>query len=532
MADQVWWGWGREDAHAPLPEPVAAALSAELGALREPRGPVALEEVALPGSRLDAGVADRLGRSARVRTDRAARVGHAAGRSYPDLVRLRRGDGSPAPDAVVVPGRAQDVGVVLEACAAAGVAVVPFGGGTSVVGGVEPLAGPFGAVVALDLRGLGGEPRIDERSLTAVLGAGLSLPQAEERLAAWGLTLGHFPQSFEFATVGGCVATRSAGQASTGYGRIDELVRGLTLVAPAARVELGPRPRSAAGPELRELLVGSEGAFGVITAAALSVRPRPEVRRYEGWAFRSFAEGAEALRVLEQSGAAPDVARLSDEEETRATLMQASGHAAQLLGRYLGLRGRACLAILGWEGERADVSRERARTAALARRWGGAPLGAAPGRAWERARYHGPYLRDALLDRGLLVETLETATQWSSLGALHRSVRAALRAALGDASLVLCHLSHLYASGASLYFTWLAQVPEGAELERWREAKAAASQAIVAEGATITHHHAVGRDHVPYLEAEIGPAGMALLRAAKAELDPAGIMNPGKLLPA
>jgi alkyldihydroxyacetonephosphate synthase len=276
----------------------------------------------------------------------------------------------------------------------------------------------------------------------------------------------------------------------------------------------------------------------VICDATLRVRPVPEVRRYEGWSFRSFAEGREAFRVMEQADAAPDVARLSDEEETRLALAFSSGvgGAAETARRaYMRMRGHegGCLAIAGFEGEEEDVERRRLRAGALLRAGGGVRLGRRPGEAWLRGRYAGPYLRDELLDRGLLIDTLETATCWSGLEALYYAVGEALRRSLTDAGtppLVMCHVSHLYRSGASLYFTFLARQSD-APLEQWRAAKSAASEAIVANGGTITHHHAVGRDHAEWMRAEVGEMGLALIRAAKERLDPAGIMNPGKLLP-
>ncbi|MGH2782061.1 MAG: FAD-binding oxidoreductase, partial [Thermoleophilaceae bacterium] len=353
-----------------------------------------------------------------------------------------------------------------------------------------------------------------------------------------GLTLGHFPQSFEYSTVGGWVATRSAGQASSGYGRIDDLVEGVRLVAPAGELSGRALPASAAGPDLRELVVGSEGVLGVICEATLRVRPLPRARRYEGWSFRSFAEGREAFRVMEQADAAPDVARLSDEEGTRLSLVLAgTGGAAQRAGRaYLRMRGYegGCMAIVGYEGEEDSVERRRLRTGALLRAGGGLRLGRRPGEAWLRSRFAAPYLRDELLDRGVLVDTLETATGWSNLDALYRAVGDALRESLavrGTPALAMCHVSHLYRSGASLYFTFLARQEPDAPLEQWRAAKSAASEAIVAAGGTITHHHAVGRDHVPWMRAEVGELGLDLIRAAKERLDPAGIMNPGKVLP-
>jgi alkyldihydroxyacetonephosphate synthase len=506
------------------------------------REPVALDAVRLPEPRLPHAVAEQLASivgARHVMAQPEARVAHAAGRSYPDLVRLRAGDALSAPDAVVLPGDAAEVAELLRCCSDAHVAVVPFGGGTSVVGGVEPLSEGFAGVVSLDLRRLDRVVAVDTVSLTATLEAGLSGPAAERALGERGLTLGHHPQSFEFSSVGGWVATRSAGQASTGFGRVDRLVEGLRCVTPAGELVCRVLPASAAGPDLRALVVGSEGVLGVICEATLRVRPRPSASRYEGWSFASFAQGCEAFRVMEQAGCAPDVARLSDEEETRFSLAMAGAEeslAGRLGGAYLRMRGHSggCLAVLGFEGDEDSVERRRLRSAALLRAGGGVALGRRVGGAWRRSRYAGPYLRDELLSQGVMVETLETACPWSGLAALHEAVGSALRGALverGTPALVACHVSHLYPSGASLYFTFLARQETEAPLDQWRAAKRAASEAIMGAGGTITHHHAVGRDHVPWMRAEVGELGVDLLRAAKERLDPAGIMNPGKLLP-
>jgi alkyldihydroxyacetonephosphate synthase len=536
-----WWGWG-EDGHAvPLPDAAATLLREELGADPEARrSPVPFEQVTLPDSALPAPARERLAAAVgaeHVRDGREERVAHAVGRSYPDLVRIRSGDASSAPDAIVLPGSAEQVAAVLAACAEQRVAVTPFGGGTSVVGGVEPVREGMSACISLDLSRLATTVEVDRTSLTARLDAGLFGPEAERRLGAEGVTLGHFPQSFEYSTVGGWVATRSAGQASTGYGRIDELVEGVRCIAPAGEVTTRALPASAAGPSVRELLVGSEGVLGVICEATVRVRPAPAARRYEGWSFRSFAEGCAAFRVMEQAGAAADVSRLSDEHETRLSMAMAStGSRKERLGRrYLRMRGHegGCVAILGFEGDEEDVERRRRRTSALLRAGGGLLLGRRPGEAWLRSRYAAPYLRDELLDRRVMVETLETATSWANLESLHDAVGNALRSALGGRGtppLVMCHVSHLYPSGASLYFTFLARQEDDA-LTQWGAAKKAASDAIVAGGGTITHHHAVGRDHRPWMRAEVGELGIELIRAAKERLDPAGIMNPGKLLP-
>jgi alkyldihydroxyacetonephosphate synthase len=525
-----WWGWG-EDRHAGSVSDAALAwLEGELGTLDAPRGAVALEEVRLEDPRLPAVVRERFGAIAR--DDRAARVVHARGKSYPDLVRQRAGDCTGAPDAVLTPRDHDEVRAVLEACAGAGVAVVPFGGGTSVVGGLEPLRGGFDALVSLDLGALDALESLDERSQVAVVGGGMRAVELEAALGERGFTLGHYPQSYEYVTIGGCAATRSAGQASTGYGRIDELVVGARLAAPAGDLDLRAQPASAAGPELRRVVVGSEGVLGAITRVAVRVRPAPEITRYEGWMFPGFGAGAEALRRLEQGGASPDVARLSDEVETRLGLGMSGlrGVRAAALQAYLRTRGVAggSLAIVGWAGPDEPVRVRREAAVEALRDAGGVALGQPAGRAWVRSRFQGPYVRDELMDRGVLVETLETATTWAQLFTLYRAVGDALR---DHAPLVACHISHLYPTGASLYFTFMARARRGEELAQWAQVKGAACEAIVAAGATITHHHAVGHDHARYVGAEVGDTGVAALRALKRELDPAGIMNPGKLLP-
>jgi alkyldihydroxyacetonephosphate synthase len=536
-----WWGWGVDGHDGALPKAAIALLRDELGAGgTHVASPVALDRIELPRPRLGTEQRARLVAAVggeHVRDDRLARIAHAAGRSYPDLVRLRAGRGLTAPDAVVYPADADEVGAVLAVCAQEAIAVVPFGGGTSVVGGVEPLRGPLAAAVSLDLARIGGLRALDIRSQLATFAAGTTGPEVERLLGAHGLTLGHFPQSFEFSTVGGWAATRSAGQSSTGYGRIDELVVALRAVTPSGELASLPVPASAAGPDLRDLLLGSEGVLGVITEVTLRVRPRPRAQRYDAYSLPGFAAGTEALRALEQSGAAPDVARLSDAQETRLSLVLAAHPAAvRLLRAYIRGRGQraGCMTILGFDGDPAQVARRRARARAILRRHGAISLGPAPGAAWARGRFHGAYVRDELLRRGVLVDTLETATTWTALRELHRDIGAALRGALerrGTPAVVMCHVSHLYPTGASLYFTFLARQQAGAELEQWRAAKAAASEVISSAGATITHHHAVGRDHAPWLAGEIGELGVAALRAVKERVDPAGIMNPGKLLP-
>jgi alkyldihydroxyacetonephosphate synthase len=538
--EQKFWGWGEPGAGPALPDHAAGELRERLGVSGEVvSSPVALAEVRLRAPVLAAGLRAALEGAVgaeHVREDREVRVLRAAGKSYLDLLAQRAGECEDAPDVVVAPASHEQAAAVLRACAEHGAAVIPFGGGTSVVGGVAPLRGRFETAVCLDLGRLDAVLDMDERSRLARVGAGLRLPELDHALASHGLRLGHVPQSYEWATVGGCAATRSAGQSSTGFGRFEDLVAAVRCATPAGELATLGAPASAAGPDLRALVLGSEGVLGVITELVLRVRPVAPERRYEAWMLRSFDAGCDALRALAQAEVAPDVARLSDEDETRTTFAFAgeAGIARRVSGAALrALRYRpGCLLIAGWEGDAADIARRRAPAVRVLRSADALPLGRGPGEAWGGARFAGPHLRDALLDRGVLVETLETAATWSGLGALHASVRDALEAALrATAAIVGCHASHLYPDGASLYFTVLARQDPDDPAGQWNAAKRAAGDAIAAAGATITHHHAVGRDHARWLEPEIGALGVELLRGAKLVCDPTGIMNPGKLLP-
>lgn len=515
MGEMVHAGWGDPARRRGLPPAAVRWLAAHVGQ-GATSTPVPLQEVVVPASRLSGADLQQLQAICSVAVDDQTRALHAAGRSYQDLVSLRGGSFA-APDAVVLPASADQVAALLRTCAELDIAVVPFGGGTSVVGGVAPLAGRKRAVVALDLRQLDALLAVSEHDLTAVLEPGLRGPAAEALLNARGYTLGHFPQSYECATIGGYAATRSAGQASTGYGRFDANVLGMTVQTPAGPLVLGRGAATAAGPSLLQLMVGSEGAFGVITSVTMRIRPVPTVTKYDAYLVRSWSDGIEQLRRLEQGGVVPTVARLSDLEETRVSLQLSAPGLVKRLGS-----GR-CLMVLGWEGTAASVRSRRRACSVKGVRLPGA------GDTWEHGRYNGPYLRDDLMDAGFLVETLETSASWSRLLTVHSEVRAALTAALGSC-VVMCHVSHLYSQGASLYFTVFAAASDD-PCAQWQVAKAAACDALVRTGATITHHHAVGADHRPWMADEIGPLGVSVLRAVKVALDPTGILNPGKLIP-
>lgn len=552
VGDMAWNAWGDPAQARELDATQRQLLIDTLGVTvpappRADRSAAVLPPAALP-EKAHTALAGVVGPE-HVRTDDATRLLHLGGKSTPDLLRRRAGDAAQAPDAVLTPGGHDEVQAVLEVCAEHRVAVVPFGGGTSVVGGVEPLRAGFPAVVSLDLRRLDALLDLDEESGTATLQAGLRTPEAEELLGAEGWTLGHFPQSYEYATIGGYAATRSAGQSSAGHGRFDAMVTALKAATPRGTLELGRAPASAAGPDLRQLLLGSEGAFGVLTEVTVRIRRAPAEQRDEAWTFPSFAAGTAAVRELAQRGALPTAIRISDETETFVNAVIAGATAPE-----------GCLSVVSHEGTGAEIARSVEAVHGVLTAHGGTRLGApsapstpsappssgAPSSsatpsgtadaaaAWRRSRFSGPYLRDTLLDTGVLAETLETAASWSALPALRASVTEALTDSLGGdgpAPVILCHLSHAYPTGASLYFTVAADAGED-PLPRWWAAKRAAGDAVAAAGASITHHHAVGTDHRDWMEAEVGPLGVEMLAAVKRTLDPAGIMNPGKLIPA
>ncbi|WP_375002649.1 FAD-binding oxidoreductase [Aeromicrobium sp. CTD01-1L150] len=518
--------WGDPTMAGELPESTRDLVEIALGIQETP----AVGEVSLPPSRLQPGLLDELAQllgAEHVLTDDEQRRLRTRGKSTPDLLKARAGDLSDAPDAVVRPGSHADVENLISFAVRHHVALVPFGGGTCVTGGLAARREGYAGLLSVDLVRLKALRDVDRRSMTAVLEPGLRGPEAEALLAEHGLVLGHYPQSFEYASIGGFAATRSSGQASAGYGRFDAMVVGLTVATPQGTLDLGSSPANAAGPDLRQLVLGSEGTFGIITAVRVRVKELPAEKVYEAWQFGSFAKGADAMRHLAQNNLMPTVLRLSDEAETALNLASQSDVGGEA--------NSGCLMIVGHEGP-ADASAtgsvvgRRALVADALTRLGGVSLGEERGTAWAEGRFHAPYLRDSLLDVGVLAETLETATFWADRERVYTAVRDALTHELGEQTIVLCHISHVYETGCSLYFT-VATGQDEDPLGRWAAAKAAASQAMIDAGATITHHHAVGTDHLPWFAQEIGPVGVSILRSVKDGLDPTGVLNPGVMIP-
>lgn len=516
------WGWGRED-EQPTADQLRAAAAVAVERLgfgsREPAVPVALSDVVLPAPRLAPGA----GLQEICAVDDHARARHAYGSSYRDVVRGFAGRFEHPPDVVAFPRDEAQLRDVLHWALDAGAAVIPYGGGTSVVGGVETDVGDeFAATVTIDTGRMDRVLEVDRSSLSARIQAGAAGPTIEAQLRDYGLTLRHFPQSFQYATLGGMIATRAAGHFATLQTHIDDLVQSVRALTPAGVWESRRLPGSGAGPSPDRLLLGSEGTLGVITEAWVRVRPRPRFRCGAAVSFPAFAAGVGAVRELSQSGLHPANCRLIDGDEARLT------------GAVDDLDVRALL-VLGFESPAFETDTALARALECCSDHGGNRLpdrdGAAHG--WREAFLRAPHLRDLLVAIGVLSETFETAVTWDRFEALHDAViertTAAVREVCG-AGTVTCRLTHVYPDGAAPYYTVLAPARAGQELTQWAQIKQAAADAILAAGGTITHHHAVGRDHRQWYDRQRPEPFAAALRAAKAALDPAGALNPGVLI--
>ena len=526
-----WWGWGWDDAHldaaerATLRTQVAALLGTELD---EDREPVALDAVVLPSPRVRppgalAAICD---------SSDAARVTHALGRSFVDTVRAFRGEIEHPPDAVLRARHEADVVAALEWCSHANVAAVPFGGGTSVVGGVEPEVDPgYAGVVSLDVRGLNRVVEVDVVSRAALVEAGIEGPALEAALRPHGLTLRHFPQSFEFSTLGGWLATRSGGHFATLHTHVDDFVESIRAVTPAGITESRRLPGSGAGPSPDRLLLGSEGTLGVITRAWMRLLERPRHRASAAFRYATFEAALQAARALAQSGLYPSNCRVLDAGEA---LLSGSGD------------GSAHLLLVAFESADHPADAAMARAVELCRDAGGdcpegprtssggdasAQRGESPVDTWRGAFLRAPYLRDALVALGAISETFETAVTWDRAESLCAAVREAATGSPGwGHGVITTRVTHVYPDGCAPYFTVLAASRHGSQVAQWREVKAAASEAILAAGGTITHHHAVGRDHRPWYDRQRPEPFAAMLRAAKAAVDPAWTLNPGVLV--
>ncbi|WP_322399775.1 FAD-binding oxidoreductase [Massilia luteola] len=525
-----WNGWGDDAVDVALGEPALAFLRGRIGAGTPPRD-AAFEAscAALPPGRLPAHRLADAGAQ--------ARLTHATGQSLPDWLRLRHGRIDAAPDAVAFPESADDVRELLRWARTIDAAVVPYGGGTSVAGHLDAVGAR--PTLCVDMARMRALVAIDPEAQLAVFEAGVAGPDLEAQLRAHGYTLGHFPQSFDYSTLGGWIVTRSSGQQSLRYGRIEQLFAGGRVETPAGPLVIPTFPASAAGPDLRELVLGSEGRLGILTEAAVRITRLPPFEAFHAVFFPDWACAERAVRTIVQARLGLSLLRLSNAGET-ATMLTLAGHGRQvaLLEAWLKLRGAGagkCMLLVGASGEKAQARAALKAALALARRDGGVHAGRALGDAWRRNRFRNVYLRNSAWAHGYAIDTVETALDWPRVTPAMHAIEQAAHDALardGERAHAYTHLSHLYPQGASVYstFIWRLAGDYDADLARWRMLKTAVCDAIVAGGGTISHQHGVGRDHAPWLAHEKGELGMAALRALFTHFDPDGRMNPGKLV--
>lgn len=531
-----WNGWGDDATLYPLPDSAARFLEAQVGkGATQPD--VSIEKViaSIPVSRLPA--------HPLITIDPLERLRHARGQSLPDWIELRSGCISSFPDGVAYPSSEEEVRSLLDYAKDTGTCVIPYGGGTSVVGHINPLSTELPSLT-VDLSRLNRLLDLDEISRLATFEAGVNGPSIEVQLNSHGYTLGHFPQSFELSTLGGWIATRSSGQQSYHYGRIENLFAGGHLETLRGPLDLPCLPASAAGPDLRQVILGSEGRLGILTKAVVRVQAIPEIDAFYGIFFRDWESGVEAVREIVQARLQVSMMRLSNAVETETTL-QLSGKdqlvrwARRGLG-WIRYGPENSILVFGVTGSRSATGFTWRKVTSIARSHGGLYTGSMIGKMWQKSRFYTPYLRNTLWEQGYTLDTVETAVPWVSVFPTAAAITDGISNALTACGvpereahvLVFAHLSHIYPDGASIYTTFLFQRAKDPEetLFRWQALKQAASQAILAHRGTISHQHGVGRDHAVYLPAEKGPLGMALLGAACKELDPQGLMNPGKLL--
>jgi alkyldihydroxyacetonephosphate synthase len=551
VINKKWWGWGLENKtygleHRPdfLPF-LRDCLESELA---EEFKPVRAEAVKLPPVKLDSGViaefAEILGKE-NLSTEHSERLLHAYGKSYRDLVRIRKGDIEFCHDIVLFPRSHQDLVKIIETAGRHNISLVPFGGGSSVVGGVEVKKEQKTACIDLS-RNMTKLLGIDKQSLLATFQAGVMGPELEKILNERGFSLSHYPQSFEFSTLGGWVAARSAGQQSTKYGKIEKLVTALKMISPNGEIETRKLPAKATGPDINQIIIGSEGIFGIISEVTVKIHPLPELKDYRGYLFENFSEGIRFIKeIIHDLEIYPATVRLSDETETKLLFKLGEKRHSYIKDKINDLVktyirevrhfsfDNMCLLLLGFEGIKEKVHFDQSRINEILKGYKVVSLGKSIGDRWYESRFDLPYLRDALLDKGVLVDTLETSTIWSNFANLYKVVQESLKSAIGETGrkgLVGCHISHIYPEGASLYYTFVTKQNLGQELEQWQIIKNKVTDNIVEHQGAISHHHGIGADHAGWLPGEIGETGMQILKGIKEKLDPDNLMNPQNLL--
>tara|TARA_R110000824_G_scaffold118960_2_gene271437 strand:+ start:54315 stop:55988 length:1674 start_codon:yes stop_codon:yes gene_type:complete len=547
-----WNGWGPTNQPNALPDG-----SPQWDFMREALGmshlPVTFakpfEEVRLATSRLSHDTISRLSAivgGAQVKTDSYERAFHARGKSYHDLLYVREGKLDMAPDAVVYPRSADEVLQIIKLASEEDIALIPYGGGSSVVGGINAMAKSLGgAVITLDTTLMTRVIQIDKIAMTATIEAGIYGPALEAALQKHGVTLAHYPQSFQFSTLGGWIAARGAGQQSNRYGKAEKWLVSAKVATPKGIWTTEATPASAAGPNLNQLVAGSEGTLGVICEATVKIHELPARKDYRGYLFKTFAEGVEAARRINHADIPVAMVRLSDGPETYffqalSSTSSPDSLKSRLQRAYLkfrGFDGQPCLMLIGHEGDTDTVAWAQSRTETICTSLGAMKLGTGAGQKWYHGRFNSPYSRDPMMDRGIGIDTLETSTRWSNIENLRDKTVAAIEKAIADnvpevgaRGIVMSHVSHSYPDGASLYFTFVFPRQRDREVEQWQAIKRAASDVLLENKGTISHHHGVGLDHTPWLAEEKGVIGFDMLKKIKADMDPKGVLNPHKLL--
>jgi alkyldihydroxyacetonephosphate synthase len=526
-----WNGWGDDADNYLLTDDARNFLRERIGDAKSPKDASRAETIATVAP-------SRVPRSKFFSDDAAVRLDHARGQSFPDWIAMRAGRMGPCAEGVAMPTTHEEVVHALAEAKKMGAVVIPYGGGTSVVGHLNVTASDR-PVVNISLEKMNRLMALDETSMLATFGAGTPGPQIEAQLKAQGYLVGHFPQSYEYSTIGGWVVTRSSGQQSYRYGRIENLFAAGKLVTPRGELQVGGVPASSAGQDLREAVMGSEGRFGLLTEVTARVRRLPEREDFHGVFFPDWDNAALAVRALVQNDVPLSMVRLSNEIETETQLALVSGHLSALawLKRYLRLRGVSagqCMLMLGITGSDLECGYAKRRALEITSRFGGVHVGRFIGKGWAKNRFRGPYLRNTLWEAGYAADTVETCINWTQVTPLMRAIEKTAHdtmATQNERVHAFTHLSHVYRQGCSIYSTFVYRSAGSydADYERWHKLKAALSETIVAHGGTISHQHGVGVDHAPYMPAEKGALGMDLIRAMAREFDPHGMMNPGKL---
>ena len=545
-----WWGWGYEDAEFrasrhpgfwPFAKSVLDIENDDFAG-RE----WSLDSIELPEAHIDEPFLTRLRAClapGQVTNEAKERVIHSYGKGFRDLFRLRHGIATGAPDLIVYPESERDVCLTLRAAVERDIVLIPFGGGSNIAGCLERMD-PGRMCVSLDMRRMRRVLAVDRRSFTAQIEAGVFGPDLEQQLSAHGMTLGHFPDSFLHSTLGGWLATRSAGMQSDKYGKIEDMVLAVRMVTPEGVLETRVVPKASNGIDVNHLCVGSEGMLGVITEATMRVHAFPESRQVRGYLFPEFEGGMEAIYECANQECMPAMVRLNDPDKTALSLAfrpLPTGFtkiASSLFKTYLRVKGfaqpRACLMLIAFEGNERGVSRRLQQAETIYRKRGAVGLGASAGKSFEATKYDFPHIRDFLLDRNVTTDVSETATVWGNIATLYHDTISVLREEISKSGVrpwAGCHVSHTYPCGASLYFTFGFRQRPGHELEQYLQVKRAVQQSFIDHGATLSHHHAVGTEHLPWLAADISPIGVQAISAIKQRLDPVNIMNPGRLLP-